>query len=260
MNYGLQISASGVLTSMYRQDVLSNNLANMSTVGYKPDIPTTMQRDPARIEDDLGFMPSNSMIERLGAGVLSAPNRVSYAQGALETTDRPLDLAIEGDGFFVVRNDGPGAGGVQVRLTRDGRFSLDSSGQIVMTTTGLPLMDTRNQPITPPSAGPIGVAVDGTMMQDGEIFAQVQVADVPDRSVLKKEGAGLFAPSAAGVSSIFTIQGRVRQGSVEGAAVNEIDAMMQVTSASRAAQTNIGMITYHDRLMERAINTFGRSA
>lgn len=114
MNYGLQISASGVLTSMYRQDVLANNLANMSTVGYKPDVPTTMLRDPARIEDDLGFMPSNDLIERLGAGVLSAPNRVSFAQGALETTNRPMDLAIEGDGFFVVRNDSGGGPGSQI--------------------------------------------------------------------------------------------------------------------------------------------------
>lgn len=260
MNYGLQISASGVLTSMYRQDVLANNLANMSTVGYKPDVPTTMLRDPARIEDDLGFMPSNDLIERLGAGVLSAPNRVSFAQGALETTNRPMDLAIEGDGFFVVRNDSGGGPGSQIRLTRDGRFSLNNSGQMVMATTGMPLLDIRNQPVVPPGAGPVGVAIDGTMTQNGEIFARLQIADVPDRSVLKKEGSGLFATSAAGASSVTPIEGRVRQGTVEGAAVNEIKAMMAVSSASRAAQTNIGMITYHDRLMERAINTFGRTA
>ncbi len=260
MNYALQISASGALTSMYRQDVLSNNLANMSTVGYKPDIPTTMQRDPARIEDGLSHLASNELIERLGAGVLAAPNRVSFAQGALETTNRPLDLAIEGDGFFVVRSDSPGGDGVQIRLTRDGRFSLDSSGQIVMSTTGLPLLDIRNQPIIPPGSGPLGVAVDGSMTQNGEVFARVQIADVPDRAALKKEGAGLFATTAAGASSITPIEGRVRQGVVEGAAVNEIAAIMAVTSASRSAQSNIGMISYHDRLMDRAINTFGRSA
>lgn len=260
MNYGLQISASGVLTSMYRQDVLANNLANMSTVGFKPDVPATMLRDPARLEDELGFLPSNELIERLGAGVLAAPNRVAFAQGALETTNRDLDLALEGDGFFVVRSSGPGGSGEQIRLTRDGRFSLDASGRVVMATTGLPVLDTRNQPIVPPGDGPIGVAVDGTMTQNGEVFARLQIADVPDRSTLKKEGAGLFALSASGASSVTRIEGRVRQGALEGAAVNEIKAMMDVTSASRAAQTNIGMITYHDRLMERAINTFGRTA
>jgi len=257
MNYGLQISSSGVLTSLYRQDVLSNNLANMSTVGYKPDIPTTMQRAPVRTEDNLGYLPSNDLIERLGAGVLAAPNRVSFAQGALEMTDRPLDLAIEGDGFFVVQGAGDGGEGSSLRLTRDGRFSIDSSGQVVMASTGLPLLSTQNQPIVPPGEGVIGIAGDGTMSQNGEVFAQVQVADVPDRSVLKKEGAGLFNPGRAGVSPI---NGRVHQGAVEGAAVNEIAAMMQVTSASKAAQTNIGMITYHDRLMDRAINTFGRTS
>jgi flagellar basal body rod protein FlgG len=129
-----------------------------------------------------------------------------------------------------------------------------------MATTGLPVLDIRNQPIVPPGEGEIGVAVDGTLTQNGEIFGRLQIADVPDRSVLSKEGSGLFTPSAAGVASVTPIEGRVRQGAVEGAAVNEIAAMMQVTSASRSVQTNIGMITYHDRLMEQAINTFGRTA
>jgi flagellar basal body rod protein FlgG len=260
MNYGLQISASGALTSMYRQDVLANNLANMNTVGYKPDIPATIQRDPARIEDGLGRMASNRLIERLGAGVLSAPNRVSFAQGTLEVTNRSLDLALEGDGFFVVQGEAQGGAGTQIRLTRDGRLSLNADGQLVMATTGLPVLDIRNQPIVPPGEGEIGVAVDGTLTQNGEIFGRLQIADVPDRSVLSKEGSGLFTPSAAGVASVTPIEGRVRQGAVEGAAVNEIAAMMQVTSASRSVQTNIGMITYHDRLMEQAINTFGRTA
>ena len=65
MNYGFQISSSGLLTALYRQDVYANNMANMDTVGFKPDIPALMQRDAARTEDHLPFAPSDAMLERL---------------------------------------------------------------------------------------------------------------------------------------------------------------------------------------------------
>ncbi len=259
MNYGLQISASGALTSLYRQDVLTNNLANLETAGYKPDVPATMQRDPARFEDGLLHMASDPMIERLGAGVFAAPNRVAFAQGTLDATGRELDMAIEGEGFFVLL-ERQADGGVVQRLTRDGRFELDSRGRLVSATTGMPVLDTANAPIHVRGEGKVGVAVDGSLTQDGQVFARLQLVDVPDKTTLKKLGASLFAPSNAASASYQPIDGRIRQGVLEGSAVNEVEALMAVTSASRAVQTNIGMITYHDRMMERAINTFARIA
>ncbi|MEZ6244186.1 MAG: flagellar hook basal-body protein [Phycisphaerales bacterium] len=259
MNYGLQISASGALTSLYRQDVLSNNLANLETTGFKPDIPATMQRDAARIEDGLPYLPSDPLIERLGAGVLAAPNRVSFAQGPLDSTGRDLDMAIEGDGFFVLQDE-HAQGGDRLRLTRDGRFQLDERGRLVSSTTGMPVLDRTNRPVVIRGEGRVGVALDGSLTQNGQAIARLQLVDVPDKSALKKLGANLFAPSANATASFGPIDGRVRQGVLEGSAVNEVAALMAVTSASRDVQANIGMITYHDRMMERAINTFARIA
>ncbi len=259
MNYGLQISASGALTSLYRQDVLTNNLANLETTGFKPDVPATMQRAPARLEDGLMHLASDDLVERLGAGVLAAPNRVSFSQGTLERTGRELDVAIEGDGFFVLLERQAGGGVVQ-RLTRDGRFELDGQSRLVSATTGMPVLDTGNKPITISGEGAVGIAIDGTLSQGGEAIGRLQVVDVPDPGQLKKLGSSLFAPNNTATASYRPIQGRVQQGVLEGSAVNEVEALMQVTSASRAVQTNIGMITYHDRMMERAINTFARIA
>ena len=71
MNYGMYLSASGVLTNTYRQDVYANNLANAQTVGFKVDVPSIKQRDPESIEDDLGYSVSKDMLDRLGGGVLA---------------------------------------------------------------------------------------------------------------------------------------------------------------------------------------------
>lgn len=257
MQYGLNISGSGVLTSLYRQDVLSNNLANLNTAGYKPDVPEIRHRDPVREEDGLWHLPSNELIEVLGAGVTPGPNRISFAQGAIETTNNALDLAIRGDGFFVVRTAESGNND-QFALTRDGRFAIDDRRRLVMATSGLPVLDTSNRPIRLPSDSEVSIASDGTLSQEGAEIARINVVDAPDKRGLRKGGGGLFLIDAYFADSLTTATGRVVQGAIEGSATNEIKAMMDIQGASRAVSANIGIMTYHDRMMERAINTFGR--
>src|SRR5262249_40596405 len=82
LEYGYNLAASGMLTAMFRQDVASNNLANLETTAFKPDRAFTIPRAAARIEDKLFNLPSNKLLERLGAGVLLAPTRTTFEQGA----------------------------------------------------------------------------------------------------------------------------------------------------------------------------------
>lgn len=256
MNYGLQISASGLLTSLYRQDVFSNNLANINTVGFKPDVAATRQRDVARVEDGLGLLPSNRLLERLGAGVMPAASRVSMRQGTLQTTGNPLDLAIDGDGFFVVRTRTEGR--EELRLTRDGRFMRDAQGRLVTAAEGLPVMDEENDPIHIPDDAPITIAPDGTISSGGARVARLRIAGVDDPARLTKLGHSLFAAPEGAI--VEPGPGRVKQHAVETAAVDPIEAMMAVAAASRDAESNAGLIGQHDRLMERAINGLGRVA
>ena len=130
MSYGIDISTSGVLTALHRQDVLTGNLANLNTAGYKPLIPGVKQRDPVSIEDGVLHLPSNRMLERLGAGVVPAASRIGFAQGPIDQTGNDLDVAIEGDGFFAVRD------GDSTSLTRDGRLTLNANGQLVLAASG----------------------------------------------------------------------------------------------------------------------------
>lgn len=258
MNYGLQISASGVLAALYQQDVATNNLANMNTVGFKPDFASLVARDSASEEDGLQWLPSNRLLERLGAGVLAAPNRISFEQGPLMTTNNTLDLAIQGEGFFVVREKTDEVGD-RLRLSRDGRLTRDPRGLLVRSADGLPILDVNNRVIVLPE-GPVAIAGDGTIAQAGRYIAQIQVTAVPDTGRLTKTGHGMFVTPSDSMENRRQANGVVRQGELESAALDPVLAMMSVTKASSDAERNFGMIQYHDRMIDRAINTFGRVA
>lgn len=259
MNYGLNISASGVVTSMYRQDVMANNLANISTIGYKPDSAFVMQRDAARVEDGLMNLPSNVLLERLGAGTLLGRNRISEAQGELQTTGNALDAAIRGSGFFVMQAEGSG-GEQRVRLTRDGRFTLDENGRLVGSATGLAVLDESGRTITVDrAAGGLAINRDGTLSQNGRAIAKIQVSETPDAWSLRKIGNNLFEPTASQANQLSpAANAEVIGGSLEQSGVDPVRAIMGVTSAGSAVSSNARMMQLHDELMGRAINTFGR--
>lgn len=257
MNYGLYISASGALNAVHRQDLHSSNLANLNTVGFKPDIATTRQRDAARVEDSLGYLPSNVMLERLGAGVMAAPTRTDFTQGTIRSTDNELDLAIRGDGFFTLLAE-EGEAGNSVRFSRDGRFTLNATGRLVSATTGMPVAGTNGQPIRLSGTGPVTVEHDGLIVQNGETVAALSLTSLPNRNALRKGPDGLFVADLTQLAGRRPASGHIEQHAVEEAAVNEIDALMAIESASRDAQANLGMISYHDRLLDQAINRFAR--
>lgn len=255
----MYLSASGALTSMHRLDALTNNLANVNTVGFKPHSPAVRQRDVARVEDGLPFADSNAMLERLGGGVQLAPTRIGFTQGPLKQTGNPLDLAIQGDGFLMIRGDMSG-NEAELHLTRDGRLTLSANGTIVQGTTGRPVLSVGNQPIRVDAERPVVIDADGTVKQDGIRIGQLRFVDVPDRQRLTKAGDGLFRLSNDAIESLRPADGLIKQGELESSAVDEIRALMQVQAAAGDARSNLAMIDYHDRLMDRAINRLGRTA
>ncbi len=258
MNYGNQLSLSGVLTALHRQDIATNNLANLNTVGFKPEIALTRQRSPVRAEDGVWALPSDQMIERLGAGVQLAPTYTNFKQGSVSPTGNDLDIGIEGEGFLVVRDASDGAAD-RVRLTRDGRLTRSASGTLVQASSGLPVLDANNRTIQL-GDGPVQIDEQGLITQNGREVGAIAFVDVPDRRTLQKKGAGLFIPDAASIAGRTPASGRIKQRALEFAAVDEIDALMRVTSAARDVSANLGMVQYQDRFMDRAINVLGRVA
>ncbi len=259
MNYGIQLSASGVLTAMYRQDVAANNLANMSTAGFKPDIAATRQRPVVRQEDGVWNLPSNALLERLGGGTLLAPNRVDFSQASLERTGNSLDVAIQGSGFLVVRDEADQSGD-RLRLTRDGRLTRDRNSRLVSASTGQPVLDLQNRPITIPDGPEVVIQENGVIRQGNLTLGQIALVDVPNRERLTKLGNSLFNAPADAINSRAPATGVLKQYHVESSGVDEFRALLAVSSAAREVETNIGMIQSQDRMIERAISSLGRVA
>ena len=259
MNYGLYISTSGALNATYIQDLHTSNLANVNTVGFKPEAVATMQRDPARLEDGLGHLPSNELLEMLSAGVRSSRTRTNFAQGVVRTTGNPLDLAIRGDGFFTLLDE-QDKGLQRYRLTRDGRFTLDAQGRMVSVTSGMPLVDPTGRPIRLTDPSQVTVRPDGVIIQNDVEVATVGLVEIPNRDVLQKGPDGYFVPDVSQMANRKQARGEVVAKAIEESAINEIATLMKIESAARSAQANLGMIGYHDRILDQAINRFARVA
>jgi len=257
VNYGLYLSASGVLTNTYRQDVFANNLANVETVGFKPDSPSIRQRDPEAVEDQLGVDVSNELMDLLGGGVLAGTQRINFTPGSPQKTGHGLDVAlIEKNQFFAIRSLDPDTGETQVRLTRDGRFTRNSADELV-TQSGHKVLDASDQPIVVAGRGPATITGEAQIQVNGEIVAQLQVARVADLDRLTKRGDGQF--SFEGQDPRIAVEApNVRPGFVESSGVDPIMTMMQVVAATKAVTGNANMIRYHDQLLDRAVNTLGR--
>jgi flagellar basal body rod protein FlgG len=257
VNYGLYVAASGVSASLARQDVFSNNLANVSTTGFKPLEIAVREREVVRLEDDLGLVDSDRLLERLGAGVMPTPTSVKLSHGAHEQTGRSLDVAIEGDGFLVARA-GPGDEGL--RLTRDGRLAIGRGGRLELASDGSPVLGPEGGEIRLDPMAPTHFRADGAIEQHGATVGRLWVADVTDRAALVPRGGGTLglADGTPGARLIRGGTGRVTQGHLERSAVDPLKTIMDVTNAGRSARGNLRMISVFGETMDTAINRFGR--
>ncbi|MCH2148363.1 MAG: flagellar hook-basal body protein [Phycisphaerales bacterium] len=255
MNYGLYQSAGGVLSTMHRYEVLSNNLANVETTAFKSDMALSMQRLPERAEQGLPI-DANTLLERLGGGQLSTPTFMAFEQGGLIETGANHDLALQGEGFFVVGPERP-RGEQDLALTRDGRLTVDADGQIVMATTGWHLLDDRNKPI---SVGPGAFTVDerGVVHQRGQEIAQLGLRQVEHPDRLEKSGEGLLRINAMSGTSTPATDTNVVQGALEESTVNPVIAMKDLLTASRALEANVRMMQYQDTILGQAAGTLGK--
>jgi len=259
MNYGLYLSAAGTLTSMHRMDVIANNLANVNTNGFKADLVHTRARLAARVEDPSSPDAGRHLLESLGGGQLIDDTSVQLRQGSILTTGDDLDLAIEGEGFFLV--SGPRGGNRDdMQLSRDGRLTLDRTGMLVLASNGRAILDDGGSPIRVASNAKVTILPGGEIIQNGETIATIGLVKPAAESRLVKTGDNLLAFSRGEFEAASRGEGHILQGAIESSAVDPVMELNKLISASKAVQSNIRMMQYHDQLMGHAINTFGRVA
>jgi flagellar basal-body rod protein FlgG len=253
MIYGLYLSATGVLTNSYRQDVISNNLANSETVGYKKNIALFQER-LTEVQAQRNPSASSSLLENIGGGTLCAPTEIDTTQGELETTGNKLDVAITGDGYFGVQD----ANGI--KLTRNGSFSLDRKGNLILSNTGNMVLDQDRKPITldPTQRSLIELGSDGQMTVAGKQVAKLGLFSVPDRQQLIKQGGTLMSYSDP--NKITPSKATVVGGALERANVDPATELTTLMDAQRQLEANANMIRYQDTTLNRLVNDVGKVA
>lgn len=247
MTYGLWLSAVGLQTSQYRQAVLANNLANADTVGFKHDVAVIRER-PVEADEDGHHRFAHKLLDDLTGGSLVAPTYTAFAQGAIEPTSRPLDVAIDGAGFFTVRAAG------QTRYTRDGRFAMDATGRLVMAANGRPVLDANGQEITlitGDGAPPPRIDGQGRIRQGQQVVGRLGLVDFADKQRLRKIGGNLY--DANGEPTV-NASASLRPEAVERSTLAPVEGLASMIEAARAYQLNATMISLQDEMNGRVVN------
>lgn len=248
MNYGLYLSASGVLASSRRQDVIANNLANSETAGFKRDLALFQERRTEARER--GWNPrtrSNPLLEGLGGGLSMTPTAVDISQGDLETTANPFDLAIQGRGYFAVRDAG------EMRLTRDGRLYIDQSGRLAKSAGGQEVLSDKGQPITLQPGVPATISEDGTITQNGAPVARIGLWEVPNPILLSKHGSTLLGyPQIE--KNVRPADGLIHSFTIERGNVEPATELAELLDAQRELEANANLIRYQDQMLSRLVN------
>ena len=251
-SYGLWLSAAGMKVSDHRQALLANNMANANTTGFKQDLAAITQRTIESRSSAGGFGFAHPVLDGMGGGLNVRPSYHDFSQGPIERTGRPLDVAIEGDGFFVVRNED------ETRYTRDGQFVLNPNGELVLVAGGgrwRVLDESGSGIVLDEAGGPPVVSQDGTIRQGKTVVARLSLMDTDDRQSLRKIGGNLFD---AGDTKMFPVKVRVAAQSREESNVDVMRGLATMIEAARAYEMNARMIQLQDRMTEQAV-TVGRT-
>ena len=259
MNQSLWVAKTGLDAQQTRMSLISNNLANVNTTGFKrgrasfQDLMYQTVRQPGAQTSQQTQSPSGLMV---GTGTQVVSTEKLFTQGNLLQTNNPFDLAINGRGFFEVQlPDGSAA------YTRDGSFQVDSQGQLV-TASGYPLQPGIN---IPPNAQSVTIGSDGTVSVQlaGEAAPQqvgsVTVADFINPAGLQAKGENLFAETASSGAPQTGAPGQsglglLIQGSLESSNVNVVEELVNMIETQRAYEMNSKAISTTDQMLAYVSN------
>jgi flagellar basal-body rod protein FlgF len=227
-NFGFADAVHGSLAQQRQVEIISNNLANVSTPGYKAD---------RMLFNDL-----------MGRRVFS-----DLEQGPMEVTDQPLDFGIRGEGFFQVRTKNG------IRLTRAGAFKMDSEGAL-RTPAGDLVLGAGNAPINlNPNGGRPDVDEEGGIHQNGEVVGQIGVVEVVDKNNLEKEGLNLFSAKGGKAPATRPAQDySLLQGALEQSNATVVSEMVGMINSFRGFESYQKAIQVMQEIDQKAATQLGR--
>jgi len=273
---GFYTAASGMLTQQRRTEMLTNNMANANTPGYKAD-QSSVRSFPEMLLNRIAYettpngngkkMPSFAQVGSLNTGVYIQETNPLFKQGDIKQTDLKTDLAlvhgempideetgVAGALFFTVQN-----GNGDVRYTRNGSFTLDGQGYLT-TSGGYYVLDENNERIQLDN-DQFTVSDNGVILQDAAQVAQIGIAYSNDPAEqLVKEGDGLFSADAELTNAydeedvFFT----VKQGYIESSNVDAAQTMTEMLSVYRSFEANQKVLQAYDQSLNKTVNEVGK--
>ena len=250
----LWVSKTGLSAQDMNLTTISNNLANVSTTGFKrdraefQDLLYQIRRQPGAQSSQDSQLPTGL---QLGTGVRIVGTSKMFTEGSLQTTEQPLDMAINGRGFFqILQPDGT------VSYTRDGSFHLDSNGQLV-TSQGYSLepaivLPAEVQTFTVGEDGTVSVTVSGDPTP--QVVGNIQTADFVNPAGLQAIGNNLFLETgSSGAPQVgtpgLTGLGTVLQNTLENSNVSVVEEMVNMITTQRAYEMNSKVISTADQML-----------
>lgn len=255
---GLYTAYTGLHNEQRRLDVISNNIANSNTTGYKKMGVTSQsfsQELAVRVDDDSdGYLVKG--IGDVSLGVKIGETYTDFSQGGFRETGNAYDVALEGDGFFTISTTDK-SGTEHIRYTRDGSFTVTRDGYLV-TKDGDFVLGTNNQRIQIPGADTADVSMDslGNVYANEVLVGRLQIVDFQNKDALSLYGENMFEalPEAGMVASTAL----TRQGYLETSNVNVINEMVSMITITRAYETNQKMMQTIDSTLDKAVNEIGK--
>lgn len=229
MDIGLYRGLSAINVAERRMEAITTNLANARTAGFK-----------RHAGAHHGFQVGRpSATPEFG---IDSSQRVDFTQGSLERTDAPLDLAIEGEGFFAVESP---TGEI---YTRDGGFRMTQEGAVV-TAEGFPVAWEQRATALDPAGGEIQIDADGNVSQDNQPRGQLKIVafDALDRLQLTRNGYFSADPALQRRAA----EGRVHQGALEGSNVSTVDELVHMITVQRSFEAATNLLTKIDQSYQR---------
>jgi flagellar basal-body rod protein FlgF len=243
MNSGMYSALSGNIAAMKRMDIISNNLANVNTPGFK--------KDKMNFESMLnGPVNPPAFPEGTTADPLLQKDNIyiDYSQGPVAQTGNAFDLAIDGDGFFVVNTPTGQA------YTRQGNFRMSADGTLV-TVDGYPVMGQGG--VIKIQGSKVDVDAKGVVSVDGNPAGTISIMDFPKPYNLEK-GAGALFTATNSQTPTQAAKAEIRQGYLEGSNVETIGEMVQMIETNRYFEACSKVIKGYDDMAAKATTDLGR--
>lgn len=254
---GLYTAYTGMINQEHRMDVLTNNLANANTNGFKKEGATSQSFDAVLAYKIKDSSEGYHLAKRIGTnhpGVKVGEGYTDFSQGPLKTTGNPFDLALTDAGFFAVEFTNK-AGKSSVKYTRDGNFTLTEDGRLV-TQDGDAVLDKNGKPIKIDPNLEAQINSGGQIVQNGKVVATIQVTDFADYNYLEHYGENYYQPVEGAEEKKAPAQ--VYAGYLETSNISVVTEMVNMITVQRAYESNQKVITTYDGTLDIAANQLGK--